>query len=122
MAENEAFAATAGEWEARWEEATRYGLIHKREAERRGERIDRLRHAVADLRARLAEVEAERDEAEDKASTFLAGYLPAYARAEAAEARLAAVEALCDGVAGSYQTGLPSFAAKVRAAARGEAS
>lgn len=45
------FAGTADEWRARWEEAARYGLIHKRDAENRGERIDRLRRAVADLRA-----------------------------------------------------------------------
>jgi flagellar biosynthesis chaperone FliJ len=47
------FAVTAEEWRERWEEATRAGLRWKRVAENREERIDRLRHAVADLRAEV---------------------------------------------------------------------
>lgn len=71
-------------------------------------------------KALLAEVEAERDELDGRFENLAnraEGYL---SRAEAAEARLAAVLALCDEVSGSYQTGLPSFAQRVRAAAAGD--
>lgn len=102
--------------------------------------IDRLRrewdtlvNERADLRARLAEVEAERDQAlndchhvpalvevEAERDAAIAGSREIRGTLLAAEARLAAVEAMCNTAASWQEPALDDLIQMVRAAARGE--
>lgn len=88
-------------------------------------RIEVLREEVAELRARLAEVEAERDDLDDQVKALGEACLGHIDRArwatEAArryEARLAKVEALCDRA--EREEFYLLHAADIRAAARGQ--
>lgn len=78
----------------------------------------RLRQAEA----RTEALEVDRDLWKGVARDAERAYTAAVARAEQAEARLAAVEALCDKATNTpgYNAHLPHFVKRVRAAARGE--
>lgn len=79
----------------------------------------RIVEEITRLRARLAEVEAERDEAKARLVSHLV-WCQFKARAETAEARLAAVLALCDQFAVVSPYAGEDFKRRVRATARGE--